>query len=188
MIKANGNGAPRQRSAAQDITPTSNNGSTRTYVPVDINPDLLRDWAKPIIAQAQAAGHVPWVGTAEWAELADGDPRKRAAVIYAALDWARQNTLAAQEERAELEHYVDQAALKQAAVAMAEMWRDRHEYQEPYAVLQERRRLVSILACPCGVDVEVVHPLTDEQFALLPDVSWVRCPEHVGKDRLGVAA
>lgn len=186
MTQTKQNGAPRQESAAQVTTPTSNNGSTRTYVPVDIDPERLSQWAASMLAEA--AGQVPWVGTAEWAALPDGDPRKRAAVIYAALDWARQNTLAAQEERVELEYYADQFALKQAAEAMSEMWRDRGEHEEPYAVLQERRRLVSILPCPCGVEVEFVHPLTDEQFALLPDVSWVRCLDHVGNDRLEVAA
>lgn len=184
------NGASRPRSAAQqDLTPTSHQASTSPSSPRSADPEAIQRTYRRLLEQA--GGRVPFVGTPEWCALDPRDPRKSAAVVYAALDWARQNTLAAQEERAEVDEYFDRSALKQAALVMSAMWQERHEFQESYAELERRRRLVSILPCAysqCGTEVEFIHPLSDDQAARLPDLSWVRCPAHAGRDRLEVAA
>jgi hypothetical protein len=45
----------------------------------------------------------------------------------------------------------------------------------------EARRLTSVERCGisgCDRQVELQHPWPRWQIALLPDVSWVRCPKH----------
>lgn len=44
-----------------------------------------------------------------------------------------------------------------------------------------RRPITSVKPCHvCGIPVEILHPISEENYALLPDLSWVRCPEHAG--------
>lgn len=108
---------------------------------VDISPDAVREWAQPILLHANEFGLVPFPGTNEWCALPNDDPRKRAAVIYAALWWCDQHTLAALAERTEVADYLDRSAEKQAAIALslapapgavshAELVRRRAEYIE----------------------------------------------------------
>lgn len=85
---------------------------------------LVRQWAEPILLQANRFGPVPLPGTAAWHALPNDDPRKRAAVIYAALWWCEQHTPAALAERAEVAVYLDHSAQRQAsiAVSLAQEW------------------------------------------------------------------
>lgn len=60
-------------------------------------------------------------------------------------------------------------------IAAARTWKRGLTYEE----LRRRRRLTSVHDCAvCGSAVEVEHPLTEEQFAALPRLDWVRCPLH----------
>jgi len=47
----------------------------------------IADYLGPKIAQCEAAGPIPQLGTAEWEHLDDGDPRKVGAVFVAAREW-----------------------------------------------------------------------------------------------------
>lgn len=48
-----------------------------------------------------------------------------------------------------------------------------------YAELERRRRLTSVVPCGrCGRQVELVHPLPERRWRQLPDLTWVRCPDH----------
>lgn len=55
--------------------------------------------------------------------------------------------------------------------------------------LQRRRRLISMLPCGvCNGDVVVEHPMPQWQYDRLPDISWVRCAEHIDMKDLRTAA
>ncbi len=49
--------------------------------------DSISDYLSPKIAQCEARGSIPQLGTAEWEHLDDGDPRKVGAVFVAAREW-----------------------------------------------------------------------------------------------------
>ena len=85
----------------------------------EISPDLVREWAQPILLCANEVGPVPLPGTDAWHALSNEDPRKRAAVVYAALWWCDQHSPAALTERAEVADQLDRSAEKQAAVALS---------------------------------------------------------------------
>jgi len=47
----------------------------------------ISDYLSPKIAQGEARGPIPQLGTAEWEHLDNGDPRKIGAVFVAASEW-----------------------------------------------------------------------------------------------------
>ncbi len=47
----------------------------------------ISDYLSPKIAQCEARGPIPQLGTAEWEHLDNGDPRKIGAVFVAASEW-----------------------------------------------------------------------------------------------------
>jgi len=49
--------------------------------------DSIADYLGPKIAQCEARGSIPQLGTAEWEHLDDGDPHKIGAVFVAAREW-----------------------------------------------------------------------------------------------------
>jgi hypothetical protein len=49
--------------------------------------DSIADYLGPKIAQCEARGPIPQLGTAAWEHLADRDPRKVGAVFVAAREW-----------------------------------------------------------------------------------------------------
>jgi hypothetical protein len=62
-------------------------------------------------------------------------------------------------------------------LSSAGRWRMGPTYRE----LEERRRLTSVHDCAvCGVAVAIQHPMPRWAFERLPDLAWVRCPEHRG--------
>ncbi len=104
----------------------------------------ISDYLAPRIARCEVRGPVPQLGTAEWEQLADGDPRKVGAVFVAAREWAtitslRRWTVLNAPRQAEAERLTAQ---REASYAVCEAldWKSR---RPSYAELQRRRSVVT---------------------------------------------
>lgn len=144
MITTHGNGAPRQESAAQEIASTTTHDTRESRSPGPVDPETLREWGKSRLDRATATGKCYFAGTPKWAALDDDDPRKSAAVIWAALQWCDE-----QARRADFHQYLDVIAEKQAAVdvSVAGMSSDQRSSlwasgRPSFAELQRRRAVV----------------------------------------------
>lgn len=150
------------------------------------DPQAVRLWAVPLLTRANAAGPIPPAGSRTWCALDNADPRKAAAVVLAALTRLQENTPAAISARlaAQLDE-VERICKERARSASHDMsaaqaWGS--AIGPTYRELARRRLLTSTLPCghlACTAVVEFVHPLPDELAARLPDVSSVRCPQHL---------
>jgi len=105
----------------------------------------IADYLGPEIAQREARGPIPQLGTAEWEHLDDGDPRKVGAVFVAARDWAtidsiRRWTVLDEPRQAEAERLTAER-MASIEVSQAEDW-DAASRRRSYAELQRRRSVV----------------------------------------------
>jgi hypothetical protein len=115
VIQTHRSGAPREENAAPGPAtpdPTSYNGSTNRRQFPAVDSTAVRRWGASLLEQA--GDDVPLAGSPEWTELRNDDPRKRAAVVYAAISWCEG-----------VSDLIDRCGEKQAAVVMAEMWKQR---------------------------------------------------------------
>ncbi|MFC3892109.1 DUF2742 domain-containing protein [Lentzea rhizosphaerae] len=150
------------------------------------DPQAVRLWAVPLLTRAQSAGVIPPAGSRAWCALDDTDPRKPAAVVLAALTRLEENTPAAIDARRtsrldEIERVCrDRARSASHDMSATQAWGS--AIGPSFKELERRRLLTSTLPCGhlgCTAVVEFVHPLPDELAARLPDVSSVRCPQHL---------
>jgi hypothetical protein len=150
------------------------------------DPNAVRLWAVPLLTRANAAGIIPPAGSRTWCALPDTDPRKAAAVVLAALTRLQDNTPAAISARLAAQHDEIERVCRERArnashdMSAAQAWSS--AIGPTYRELARRRLLRSSIQCGhpgCTMLVEFVHPLPDELAARLPDVSSVRCPEHL---------
>lgn len=130
--------------------------------------------------------HIPVFGSPAWHVLPLRDPRRiLAELVHDARSW---RTLRESPHVAELiddwmewhNRRLHRAASHQVA-AYAKAMGNRGYRWLSYRELERRRRLVSVEHCAkCGRALELVHPWPEWQIERLPDLSWVRCPEHEG--------
>ncbi len=106
----------------------------------------ISDYLSPRIAQCEARGPIPQLGTAEWEHLDDGDPRKVGAVFVAAREWTtitslRRWKILNEPRQAEVERLTRQR-MASYAVCQAEDWAA--VSRRPSHVDLERRRSVVV--------------------------------------------
>ncbi len=107
--------------------------------------DSIADYLGPKIAQCEARGLIPQLGTAEWEHLDDGDPRKVGAVFVAAREWTTITSLRCwkvldEPRQAEFERLTRQR-MASHAVCEAEDW-TAVSRRPSYAELVRRRSVV----------------------------------------------
>ena len=106
----------------------------------------IADYLAPKIAQREARGPIPQLGTAEWEHLEDGDPRKVGAVFVAAREWAtidsiRRWTVLDEPRQAEAERLTAQ---REASYAVCEAEDFTAASRRPsFAELQRRRSVIT---------------------------------------------
>ncbi len=71
----------------QAASPTSQPTAEQAIGALIARDGAIADYLGPKIAQCEARGPIPQLGTAEWEHLDDGDPRKVGAVFVAAREW-----------------------------------------------------------------------------------------------------
>jgi hypothetical protein len=106
----------------------------------------ITDYLRPRIAQGEARGPVPQLGTAEWEHLDDGDPRKVGAVFVAAREWAtitslRRWTVLDAPRQAEVERLTLQREASHAVSAALD-W-TRQSTAPSFQELQRRRSVIT---------------------------------------------
>jgi len=106
----------------------------------------ITDYLRPRIAQCEARGPVPQLGTAEWEHLDDGDPRKVGAVFVAAREWAtitslRRWTVLDAPRQAEVERLTLQREASHAVSAALD-WA-RQSTVPSFQELQRRRSVIT---------------------------------------------
>jgi len=107
--------------------------------------DSIADYLGPRIAQCEARGSIPQLGTAAWEHLDDGDPRKIGAVFVAASEWTtitslRRWVVLDAPRQAEVERLTRQRAASHA-IAGALDW-SAQSRRLSYAELVRRRSVV----------------------------------------------
>ncbi len=139
-------GAPSEGfSRHQAASPIGESTATEQAIGALIARDgSISDYLSPRIAKCEARGSIPQLGTAEWEQLADGDPRKVGAVFVAAAEWAtitslRRWVVLDAPRQAEVERLTRQ---REASYAVCEAldWKSR---RPSYAELQRRRSVVT---------------------------------------------
>jgi len=106
----------------------------------------IADYLGPKIAQCEARGSIPQLGTAEWEHLDDGDPRKVGAVFVAAREWTtidslRRWTVLDAPRQAEVERLTAER-MASIEVSQAEDW-DAASRRPSHSELQRRRSEVA---------------------------------------------
>jgi len=108
--------------------------------------DSIADYLGPKIAQCEARGSIPQLGTAEWEHLDDGDPRKVGAVFVAAREWTvitslRRWAVLDAPRQSEAERLTIQ---RQASHAIADAidW-GKQSRRPSFATLQRRRSVIT---------------------------------------------
>ncbi len=105
----------------------------------------IADYLGPKIAQCEARGSIPQLGTAEWEHLDGGDPRKVGAVFVAAREWTTITSLRRwkvldEPRQAETERLTTQREASHA-VSTALDW-TKQAGRPSFAVLQRRRGVI----------------------------------------------
>ena len=108
--------------------------------------DSISDYLSPKIAQCEARGSIPQLGTAEWEHLDDGDPRKVGAVFVAAREWTtitslRRWTVLDAPRQAEVERLTAQREASYAVSAALD-W-GKQSGRPSFATLQRRRSVIA---------------------------------------------
>jgi len=108
--------------------------------------DSIADYLGPKIAQCEARGSIPQLGTAEWEHLDDGDPRKVGAVFVAAREWTtitslRRWTVLDAPRQAEVERLTAQREASYAVSAALD-W-GKQSGRPSFATLQRRRSVIA---------------------------------------------
>jgi len=108
--------------------------------------DSIADYLGPKIAQCEARGPIPQLGTAEWEHLDDGDPHKIGAVFVAAREWTtitslRRWTVLDAPRQAEVERLTRQREASHA-IAGALDWSEQSR-RPTYAELTRRRAVIA---------------------------------------------
>lgn len=109
---------PESRSNTQIATKQIHDHATA------INAQAVRKSVQPLLDEANKIGQIPMPGSPAWCELADEDPRKLAALLYAASWWCDQHTPEALAERAEFNEWDERRSLREAswAISRATEW------------------------------------------------------------------
>jgi hypothetical protein len=81
-------GAPSTGTANHQAAESGAQSTSEALSALIARDGVIADYLAPRIAQCEARGPIPQLGTAEWEGLADGDPRKVGAVFVAAREWA----------------------------------------------------------------------------------------------------
>jgi len=105
----------------------------------------ISDYLSPKIAQGEARGPIPQLGTAEWEHLDNGDPRKIGAVFVAASEWTTITSLRRwkvldEPRQAEAERRTRQRMASYAICAAVD-WTQQSQ-QPSFAELTRRRSVV----------------------------------------------
>jgi len=108
--------------------------------------DSIADYLGPKIAQCEARGSIPQLGTAEWEHLDDGDPRKVGAVFVAAREWTtitslRRWAVLDAPRQAEVERLTAQREASYAVSAALD-W-GKQSGRPSFATLQRRRSVIA---------------------------------------------
>ncbi len=106
----------------------------------------ISDYLSPKIAQCEARGSIPQLGTAEWEHLDDGDPRKVGAVFVAAREWSTITSLRRwkvldEPRQAEVERLTLQREASHAVSAALD-W-TKQAARPSFATLQRRRGVIA---------------------------------------------
>jgi len=124
---------------------TSESTAERAIGALIARDDSIADYLGPKIAQCEARGPIPQLGTAEWEHLDDGDPRKVGAVFVAAREWTvitslRRWTVLDAPRQAEVERLTVQRKASHAVSAALD-WTAASK-RANYAELTRRRAVV----------------------------------------------
>ena len=130
----------------QAASPTSQSTAEQAIGALIARDDSIADYLGPKIAQCEARGSIPQLGTAEWEHLDDGDPRKVGAVFVAAREWAtitslRRWTVLDAPRQAEVERLTLQREASHAVSAALD-W-TRQSTAPSFQELQRRRSVIT---------------------------------------------
>jgi len=125
---------------------TSESTAERAIGALIARDDSIADYLGPKIAQCEARGSIPQLGTAEWEHLDDGDPRKVGAVFVAASEWSTITSLRRwkvldEPRQAEVERLTLQREASHAVSAALD-W-TKQAARPSFATLQRRRGVIA---------------------------------------------
>lgn len=130
----------------------------------------------------------PRYGTVDYYTMPTDDPRRILAnLVFDAACWRRLTACTDFFDAVLLEWHLwnERRAQSEASTEVSKIAKqqaDRGHVHVSYAEIERRRRLTSVESCAvCGTSVELVHPIEEWQFDLLPSLDWVRCESCAGR-------